>query len=63
MGGAKFLHFQFNRHKTGQFPVIKKQIYVEILITDLNTVFFTNEGKVLAEFENEFFQVGKDRTP
>lgn len=44
---------QLDRHKAGQRTVIEKQIDIEILPADLNSVFFTDKGKILAELKDK----------
>ena len=37
--------------------MIEQQINVVIVITDLNPIFLSDEGKVFADFQNKAFQI------
>ena len=45
---------QFDGHQPPQFAVVEKQIEVEILVIDLDTLLAGNEAKTRTQFQQEF---------
>jgi hypothetical protein len=45
----KIRNLQLDSYKARQPAIIKQEVYIEIFIANLNTIFFANERKVLAE--------------
>jgi hypothetical protein len=50
-------YFQLEGDKTGQFAVVKKQVYKEVGIPYLHTEFLPDKSKVPPDFKQEFFHV------
>ena len=57
------IDLQFNRHKAGQGAVVEQQVDEEIRVTDLNTIFFTDESKVMSKFQNKIFEMRNNLPP
>lgn len=55
--GQEFSDFELKDHQRGRSTVIEQQVDIKILVAHLQPVFFADEQKIFAQFENEDLHV------